>query len=281
MKKLYTLLLVACTSMGFAQVTITAWNFDGDNLTATTGTGTLTLIGGTTEGYAAGNSIVTGTDRALNITNFPADATASGTAGLQANVSTLGFTGISVAYDRKGSNTASKWEQFEYSLTGTAPWIVLGNNGGTLTNVGAGVLWPTTTYTLPAGAANNPSFACRMVSIFAPGTSAYAQVGTGTYGTGGTWRFDNLTVSGTSLGLKENSISGLKVYPNPVRNGNLYVSSDNNSTKSVAIFDILGKQVMSANVAAQPMNVSALHSGVYIVKITEDGKTATRKLVVE
>ncbi|KAB1156818.1 T9SS type A sorting domain-containing protein [Flavobacterium luteum] len=85
-----------------------------------------------------------------------------------------------------------------------------------------------------------------------------------------------------SLGVKQNAISGLNVYPNPVVNGNLFITSSNTAaTKSVAIFDVLGKQVIKTNVSNQVVNVSKLISGVYILKITEEGKTATRKLVIK
>ena len=89
-----------------------------------------------------------------------------------------------------------------------------------------------------------------------------------------------IALGGYTLGVKQNSISGLRVYPNPVTNGNLFISSDSNETKSVAVYDVLGKQVLRTVVTNQPINVSSLNSGVYIVKITEEGKTATRKLVI-
>jgi hypothetical protein len=84
-----------------------------------------------------------------------------------------------------------------------------------------------------------------------------------------------------SLRTNQNSISGLSVYPNPVVNGNLFVTSESEATKAVTIFDVLGKVVLKTTVNGQPINVSALNSGVYIVKITEEGKTATRKLVIK
>ena len=85
-----------------------------------------------------------------------------------------------------------------------------------------------------------------------------------------------------SLRTKQNAISGLNVYPNPVVNGNLFITSSNiAATKSVAIFDVLGKQVIKTTVSNQVVNVSKLISGVYILKITEEGKTATRKLVIK
>ena len=52
------------------------------------------------------------------------------------------------------------------------------------------------------------------------------------------------------------------------------------SLKTVAIYDVLGKQVLNTVVTNETVNVSGLTSGVYIVKVTEEGKTATRKLVV-
>lgn len=78
-----------------------------------------------------------------------------------------------------------------------------------------------------------------------------------------------------------NAIDGLTMYPNPVSGNVLNITSANNSAMSVQIFDILGKQVANTTVVNNQVNVSNLTSGVYIVKITEDGKTATRKLVVK
>lgn len=84
----------------------------------------------------------------------------------------------------------------------------------------------------------------------------------------------------STASVGENQIAGLRVYPNPVSNGTLYISTDSNSVKTVAIFDVLGKQVVNTK-ATESVNVSNLKGGVYIVKITEEGKTATRKLVIK
>ncbi|WP_294824294.1 T9SS type A sorting domain-containing protein [uncultured Flavobacterium sp.] len=85
----------------------------------------------------------------------------------------------------------------------------------------------------------------------------------------------------TTAGVKESAIAGLKVYPNPLKGNVLNITSDANATKAVAIFDVLGKQVVNTKTANTSINVSSLTSGVYIVKITEEGKTATKKLVVQ
>ncbi|OYU85246.1 MAG: hypothetical protein CFE24_02785 [Flavobacterium sp. BFFFF2] len=77
-------------------------------------------------------------------------------------------------------------------------------------------------------------------------------------------------------------IAGLQVYPNPVNNGKLFISSDSLEDKQVTIFDMLGKMVLSTKVSGnEAVNVSELLSGAYLVKVTENGITETRKCIVK
>jgi hypothetical protein len=80
--------------------------------------------------------------------------------------------------------------------------------------------------------------------------------------------------------VKDNNIAGLNIYPNPATGSTLYVTSYANAEKTVAIYDVLGKQVINT-VTNGAVNISNLNAGVYIVKVTEEGKTASRKLVVK
>lgn len=101
-------------------------------------------------------------------------------------------------------------------------------------------------------------------------------------GTDGTYAIDNFIFNANPvLSVKQNAISGLNVYPNPVTDGNLYITSDSNEAKTVVVYDILGKQVLNAKTSNNTVNVSSLKGGAYIVKITEEGKTDTRKLIIE
>lgn len=77
------------------------------------------------------------------------------------------------------------------------------------------------------------------------------------------------------------AIDGLTMYPNPLSGNTLFLTSTANAEMEVQIFDVVGKEVVKANVINNSVNVSNLESGVYIVKITEQGKTATRKLVIK
>ncbi|RZK01702.1 MAG: T9SS type A sorting domain-containing protein [Flavobacterium sp.] len=115
---------------------------------------------------------------------------------------------------------------------------------------------------------------------------AIRQGGNATTGTGNV-QIDELRLGGTwssvtsgTLGISQNAIDGLKVYPNPVTNGTFYINTTADQTKEVVVYDVLGKQVVKTT-TTNAVNVSNLKSGVYIVKITEEGKTATRKLVIK
>lgn len=76
------------------------------------------------------------------------------------------------------------------------------------------------------------------------------------------------------------AIAGLRVYPNPA-NTVLNITSDSFATKNVEIYNTLGAKVLATQVTNTPVNVAGLTTGVYMVKVTEEGKTATRKLVIE
>ena len=70
------------------------------------------------------------------------------------------------------------------------------------------------------------------------------------------------------------------MYPNPAKN-NLFIETALNSDINVSIIDVLGKEVINSKVSNNAVNISGLNPGMYIVKITEEGKTSTKKLIIE
>ncbi len=78
-----------------------------------------------------------------------------------------------------------------------------------------------------------------------------------------------------------NAIEGFTMYPNPSNGNTLYFSTVANAELDVQVYDMLGKQVIKSKVSNNALNISVLNQGIYIVKVTEEGKTATRKLVVK
>lgn len=88
-----------------------------------------------------------------------------------------------------------------------------------------------------------------------------------------------VTVSLTNIGVAENNISGLKVYPNPVNN-ELTIETEN--AVEYAVIDVTGRTVITGSKTAgnnQFVNVSSLQSGVYFLQLNENGKTATVQFI--
>lgn len=76
-------------------------------------------------------------------------------------------------------------------------------------------------------------------------------------------------------------IEGLSLYPNPVSNGKVYITSKNDLDKEIIIFDVLGKKALNTTMTSKELNVSNLSPGVYIIKINEGDASTTRKLIVK
>lgn len=85
-----------------------------------------------------------------------------------------------------------------------------------------------------------------------------------------------VTVS-TLVGIDEVSPSELFIYPNPAKD-KLFISSTLNC--SVSIFSIVGEKVLyiPSLSSQRPADISMLPSGMYIVNITENGKTLSKLL---
>ncbi len=91
-------------------------------------------------------------------------------------------------------------------------------------------------------------------------------------------------ISTLSFGQENRStgdIEGLKIYPNPVINGKVFITTPLNSSKKVLIFDVLGTQVLETTVSGSELNLSYLDAGIYVIRIFEKDKMATRKLIIK
>jgi hypothetical protein len=207
MKKIYALLIAAFAITGTqAQVILAQWNFNSvppDASTTTgsaapsTGAGTLTAVGGVTTTFASGVAGVASSDpaatdnTAYNLSGFPAQSTGDKTAGIQLQVNTTGFSGLSLNFDSRNSGTAANELIVQYSTDGT---IFTDAPGGTFTFSNTNFT-NNQTVNLAAITAldNNPTVYLRIVSSFAGTGTTYTGT-TGAYGTTGTTRFDMVTV---------------------------------------------------------------------------------------
>lgn len=83
-----------------------------------------------------------------------------------------------------------------------------------------------------------------------------------------------------TLSVESNFMDNLSIYPNPVSNGIVNIETALNGSVEVEIFNLLGKQVISTEISNGSLNVTALQSGVYLMKINQNGNSVTKKLIV-
>ena len=237
--------------------TITQWNFNsgtsGDvtnTPAASSGTGSASLLGGTTGTLATGN----GGGLAWNTTTYASQSSGSGTRGVQFLFSTVGYQNLSFSYDHRASGTGSRWAQLDYTLNGT-DWITgFWNNNGGLTPHDTFYSFNVDLSSI-TGANNNANFGVRIVSIFSPqafdqnnstaafnANTAYMRANSGAvyspstssssgdYSSGGTWRFDNVTLSGDVSGGASAQNTTLNVASGTTNNSTAYSGSTDANT---------------------------------------------------
>ncbi len=75
-------------------------------------------------------------------------------------------------------------------------------------------------------------------------------------------------------------IVDFKLYPNPVTNGKVYIVTADKAPKKIFIFDVLGTRVLETTLFREELNVSELDAGVYVLRVYQKDKIATRKLII-
>ncbi|OWK73023.1 peptidase M4 [Flavobacteriaceae bacterium JJC] len=86
----------------------------------------------------------------------------------------------------------------------------------------------------------------------------------------------NIKPAGTVSSLAGNTVENVNVYPNPVKDVlNINAKGD----YSYQLISTDGKIVKDGNQSESAVNVQNLPTGMYIMKITQDGKTSTHKVI--
>ncbi len=157
--------------------------------------GAVSFVGGaTTSGFVAGFS---STDKAYNTTHYPAVSGADMSAGIVFATSTAGFQNVVISWDDKRSATAANTLSFQYSLDGVNFTAFGGVEKVTTVN------WTSHSFDLSSivGANDDANFAFRVLAAYDT-TGNYVGTTSG-YSTGGTIRYDNVTVSGIAAAVPE------------------------------------------------------------------------------
>jgi hypothetical protein len=216
--RLFLLSLLAI-NVSWGQTTLVQWNFNSnppDNAAATgttapsTGTGSLSTVGGTTSTFASASGTsgssdptsVVADNSGYNVTAFPAATVRNKTAGIEFRTATTGFQSLTVSWDQRFSNTAANRVRLQYSVDGGTVYIDVANP---LTVTAGDRFYNGNLYDLSGitDLNNRSDVRFRIVAEFstpaANPTSYTAAAPASTYGTGGTWRFDMVTVRGAAL----------------------------------------------------------------------------------
>ena len=83
-------------------------------------------------------------------------------------------------------------------------------------------------------------------------------------------------VNSSGLYIENVAYSLIKIFPNPVKNS-LYISGDS-SNYNIKIYSLLGQLVISAS-NVDEVDVSSLTNGVYLIKISNENSTITKRFI--
>lgn|GEM_PF-3265405 len=96
---------------------------------------------------------------------------------------------------------------------------------------------------------------------------------------------DNIkVVNAATASVDEVFKSSLRIYPNPLNNIKiLNIESAEIGAKNISIYNVLGKKISSKTLFSneKSINLRAIKSGVYVIKIVQDHKTATKKIIIK
>lgn len=71
------------------------------------------------------------------------------------------------------------------------------------------------------------------------------------------------------------------MYPNPSNTGFVNIKSNQMGAVQAQVFDMLGKQMINTTMVNERLEVSSLNAGIYIVKLTQNDRTTTKKLILQ
>ena len=96
---------------------------------------------------------------------------------------------------------------------------------------------------------------------------------------------DNLKISETFAGVTMASTkfetNEFNLYPNPTKGKSVNITSNNAGDIQATVFNILGKLVLNGLVVNDLLNVSTLNKGMYVIKLTQNEASSTKKLIVQ
>ena len=84
-----------------------------------------------------------------------------------------------------------------------------------------------------------------------------------------------------SLSVPSLTNTYFEMFPNPSNTGYVNIKSNQMGAVKAQVFDMLGKQMIDTTVVNERLEVSGLNAGIYIVKLTQNDRTTTKKLILQ
>ena len=83
------------------------------------------------------------------------------------------------------------------------------------------------------------------------------------------------------LSTSSSELNMFDLFPNPTNTGFVTIKSNQMGALQAQVFDLLGKEVINTEVNNERLDVSNLNAGVYVVKLTLNKNTTTKKLIIQ
>lgn len=90
----------------------------------------------------------------------------------------------------------------------------------------------------------------------------------------------NISTSLLSKGNAPSLVNDLVLYPNPIRDGVLFIKNVNQKNVSFRIVNYMGQTVMQNQLSNDKINVARLSNGMYFLEVNTGNKTITKKFII-
>ena len=84
----------------------------------------------------------------------------------------------------------------------------------------------------------------------------------------------------TSLSINDNNLH-ISIYPNPVSDGFINLVNHSNEPLDIEVFDLNGRKVISQKSVFDSIDVSVLSEGIYSLKLSRNGRSYIKKLIIK
>ncbi|MCJ8153490.1 M12 family metallo-peptidase [Chryseobacterium sp. SSA4.19] len=233
------------------------------NVSASSNTATVTTSAGSTVSYCSASATNTGDERIGNVKFGTINNTSTGTSGYE------NFTSVSTNVIRGSAYTISVTPVWTSTVYSEAYAVYIDYNGdGDFTDSGELAWSKTGSTTNPvSGSITIPSTATvgstRMRVMMQYNSVPSSSCGSYTYGQVEDYTL-NIVSSGRGELTVQNTLTDIKLYPNPAKDI-LYIS--NTTNEDYKIFEMGGKLINSGKLERGSVNVSNLVKGAYMIQI--------------